>query len=85
LEGVDEIHASKRKRDILFHVVWYTFELFALYFADGLYYVMAVIASEIVKYDGNSTRKFVIDATVVMGCTSEFSGHVTVVSDSIFS
>jgi hypothetical protein len=44
---------------------------------------MAVITSEIVKYDGNSTRKFVIDVAIVMGCTYEFSDHVTVVSDSI--
>ena len=42
---------------------------------------MAVITSEIVKYDGNSTRKFVIDVAIVMGSTSAFSGHVSMVSD----
>jgi hypothetical protein len=48
LEGVYKIHASKRKRDILFHVVWYTFELFPLYFANGLHDKMGVISSCII-------------------------------------
>jgi hypothetical protein len=56
---------SKRKRDILFHVVWYTFELFPLYFANGLHDKMGVISSCIMYYHRNTTNIFIVNVTPI--------------------
>jgi hypothetical protein len=73
------------KTRYIFHVVWYTFELFPLYFSNGLHDHMAIIPPEVMKYDWDTSCKFIIDVTVVVSRSSKFVGHVTVVSYPIFT
>jgi hypothetical protein len=58
-------------------------DLFVFKFADGIHDVMSVIAFQIVKENRDSLTQSIIQVTGTMSCTSKFSRHVTVITNSI--